>query len=158
MILPATPDLPANLAAFLNTIAGSEGTPNIPGSDNGYRALFGGGVFASYADHPRIRFPLPRLSLVTTAAGRYQLLARYYDAYKHLLGLTDFSPLSQDKIAIRQITECKAMDDITAGRFSAAVAKCAHIWASLPGAGYNQPENKIMTLEQFYTQSGGILA
>lgn len=147
-----------NLAAFLEMIGASEGTTRIPNSDNGYRALVGGGTFPSYAGHPRIRVPIPRLKLTSTAAGKYQLLARYYDAYKHLLGLTDFSPESQDKIAIQQIKECKAISDIEAGNFAAAVDKCKRIWASLPGAGYGQHEQKLAFLQAAYVEAGGIVA
>ncbi len=147
-----------NLKAFLEMIGTSEGTINIPNSDNGYRALVGGGTFASYADHPRIKVSIPRLGLTSTAAGKYQLLARYYDAYKHQLGLTDFSPASQDRVAIQQITECKAIPDIEAGNFAAAVDKCRNIWASLPGAGYGQHEHKLAFLQEAYLKAGGILA
>ena len=58
-----------------------------------------------YADHPRVLVDLPKLKIQSTAAGRYQLLRRYYDAYKKTLGLKDFSPLSQDLIALQQIRE-----------------------------------------------------
>ena len=34
--------------------------------------------------------------LKSTGAGRYQLLSRWWDAYRKQLGLKDFSPKSQD--------------------------------------------------------------
>lgn len=148
----------ANQKAFLDMIAWSEGTSRIAVSDNGYNVLVGGGLFTGYADHPRKLVDLPRLGIKSTAAGRYQLLARYFDAYKKQLGLPDFSPASQDAIALQQIKECKAFDDIAFGDFKDAVAKCAHIWASLPGAGYGQHENKLDNLQAVYVQSGGNLA
>ena len=40
---------------------------------------------------------------------------------------------------------------------AAAVAKVAPIWASLPGAGYAQPERKLPALLASYTQAGGNL-
>jgi len=137
-------------------IAFSEGTSTIKGSDNGYNVIVGGSLFKSYADHPRTLVKL-NAKLSSTAAGRYQLLLRYYIAYKKLLKLKDFSPASQDAIAIQQIRERKALPDIEAGDFDAAVKKCANIWASFPGAGYNQHENKIEKLRAFYVKSGGIL-
>ena len=144
-----------NLKAFLDTLAFSEGTSKL-GHNNGYDVIVGGTFFTSYADHPHKLIKLNE-NLSSTAAGRYQLLARYYDVYKKQLNLPDFSPASQDAIAIQQIKECNAYNDVIAGRFYIAVQKCAHIWASLPGAGYNQHENKIENLKQAYTSYGGSL-
>ena len=145
-----------NLKAFLDTVAYSEGTDNgiQKTNDRGYDVLVGGGLFDSYADHPRKLIVL-RQGLASTAAGRYQLLARYFDAYKKQLDLKDFSPESQDKIAIQQIKECKALDDVEAGYISVALDKCRHIWASLPGAGYGQHENNLQVLLGKYAQYGG---
>lgn len=145
-----------NLRAFLEMISFSEGTSTINKSDNGYNVIVGGSLFDSYADHPR-KLVVINSKLKSTAAGRYQLLSRYFDAYKKQLGLTDFSPASQDKIAIQQIKECGAMKDIAAGNFEVAVTKCARIWASLPGAGYGQHENKMEILLAVYLREGGSL-
>jgi muramidase (phage lysozyme) len=148
-----------NLKAFLDTIAYSEGTDNgiQKTNDRGYDVLVGGGLFDSYADHPRKLIVL-RQGLSSTAAGRYQLLARYFDAYKKQLNLKDFSPASQDAIAIQQIKECKALDDVEAGYIGVALDKCRHIWASLPGAGYGQHENELHVLLDKYKKFGGAIA
>lgn len=148
--------IPPNVAAFLDMIAVSEGTAGK--GDDGYNIIVGGSQFTGYADHPRKMITLPRLNIRSSAAGRYQLLARYYDAYKKSLKLTDFSPESQDKIAIQQIKECRAYDDVVAGRFDVAVRNVKNIWASLPGAGYGQHENKIEHLRTAYLSAGGTLA
>jgi len=149
-------EISKNLSAMLSTIAYSEGTDNgIQKTNNrGYDVLVGGGLFDSYADHPR-KIITVRAGLISTAAGRYQLLARYFDAYKKQLDLPDFSPDSQDKIAIQQIKECKALDDVEAGYIGVAFEKCAHIWASLPGAGYGQHENQLHVLLDKYKKLGG---
>jgi muramidase (phage lysozyme) len=145
-----------NLQAFLDMIAHSEGTVKY-GDRDGYNVIVGGSLFDSYDDHPRKLIRInPKLS--STAAGRYQLLKRYYDAYKTSLGLKDFSPASQDAIAIQQIKECKALPDIEAGNFERAVTLCAHIWASLPGAGYKQNENDMNSLKQVFIACGGLPA
>jgi muramidase (phage lysozyme) len=147
-----------NLVAFLDMIAFSEGTDNGKQSTkfNGYDVLVGGGTFTSFADHPRILVQLnPKLA--STAAGRYQLLARYFDVYKKQLGLKDFSPLSQDLIALQQIKEQRATADIIAGDFVKAISKVKNIWASLPGAGYGQHENKLTDLAAVYQKKGGVL-
>lgn len=149
-----------NVIAFLDTISHSEGT--FGHGDDGYDVLFGGEVFGSYADHPRIKTYETHDNFVkngkkdyTTAAGRYQILARYFDVYKKQLGLKDFGKAAQDAIAIQQIKECRALKDIEAGKFSEAIKKCARIWASLPGAGYGQRENSMKDLQKFYVSRGG---
>lgn len=146
-----------NRGAFLDMIAFSEGTARIPNSDDGYRVIVGGGTFGSYADHPRVLVEV-RPGLKSTAAGRYQLLSRYWDAYRRQLKLTDFSPESQDAVALQQIRERGALDDIDAGRVSEAIAKVKNIWASLPGAGYGQREESYDALVVAYRQAGGMVA
>lgn len=146
-----------NLQAFLSTIAFSEGTDNgrQATKDHGYDVLVGGGLFSSYKDHPRVLVMLPKLGIKSTAAGRYQILARFYDHYKAQLKLPDFSPASQDKIAIQLIKECKAIDDIEAGRIEEALTKCRSRWASLPGAGYGQNEHKMDLLVSVFKEFSG---
>jgi len=148
-----------NVLAFLDMLAVSEGTDDgrQPTKDDGYDVLVGGKLFTSYEDHPNV---LVRLnpSLSSTAAGRYQILYRYWLHYKALLNLPDFGPLSQDRYAIQQFKERRAIPDIQAGRFDEAVSKVRNIWASLPGAGYGQHEQKIERLRDAYVRAGGTLA
>ncbi|NIJ89443.1 muramidase (phage lysozyme) [Xanthomonas campestris] len=146
-----------NVVAFMDMLAWSEGTDNgrQPTKDRGYDVLVGGGLFQGYANHPRVLVPLPKLRISSTAAGRYQLLQRYYDAYRKTLGLSDFSPLSQDKIALQQIRERRALPLIQAGKITEAIAKVSNIWASLPGAGYGQHEHKLDNLLAAYKRAGG---
>lgn len=146
-----------NLSAFLSTIAVSElGQVLFKNSDRGYNVLVGGMLFEGYEDHPRISVYLPKLKIRSTAAGRYQILSKYYDFYKKQLGLKDFSPSSQDAIAIQMIKECTAYSDVNNGKFNIAIIKCNSRWASLPGAGYGQHENHIDYLRQVYVSFGGV--
>lgn len=150
----------SNLDAFLTMIAVSEGTNSI--GDRGYNCVVGSRpqmpiLFGSYADHPRIVVQLSS-ALSSTAAGRYQILKRYYDTYKAQLGLTDFGPASQDAIAIQMIRERNALADIEAGRFDIAIGKVKNIWVSLPGAGYGQHENRLADLRDAFVKAGGQLA
>lgn len=147
-----------NVCAFLDMLAWSEFTSRIAASDDGYNVIVGGQLFSDYSDHPREKVWIPKWKVISTAAGRYQLLARYYDAYKKLLRLNDFTPVNQDLIAIQQIRERRALPDITSGRFDAAAAKCRNIWASLPGAGYGQYEHDLGALRAQYQKAGGLLA
>ena len=143
-------------------IAVSEiGTALLGASDNGYNVIVGSTptkpiLMSSYKDHPR---QLIKLSdkLSSTAAGRYQLLARYWDYYKAFLQLKDYSPESQDAVALQQIRERRALIDINAGQFDSAVQKCNNIWASLPNSQYGQHTNNMSDLKAAYVASGGSL-
>lgn len=150
-----------NVVAFLDMLAWSEiGPALLSVSDDGYNVLQGATANHPYLFDDYSTFPVRPLTAIhtSTAAGRYQLLARYYQPYAQMLVLTDFSPVSQDKIAIQQIRECRALPLIEAGNINAAVQKVAHIWASLPGANYGQRENRMSDLIAAYTNAGGSLA
>jgi muramidase (phage lysozyme) len=128
-------------------------------SDNGYNVLVGSTpakplLFTSYADHPNVYNKVAN----STAAGRYQLLHRFWQPYRDLLVLPDFSPDSQDAVALQQIKERHAIDDIEAGMVANAISKCANIWASLPGAQYGQHENKLSVLLAAFVNAGGTLS
>lgn len=153
-----------NLGAFLDMIAAGEiGKSLLDVSDNGYNVIVGSTpshpiLFGSYKDHPRQRVFLSMLHVYSTAAGRYQILSRYYDAYKKDLRLPDFSPSSQDAIAIQQIKEQGAYGFVRRGDITVAINLCKNIWASLPGAGYGQNEQKEEYLIAEYQKAGGLLA
>lgn len=146
-----------NVVAFLDMLAWSEGTDNGKQRtrDRGYDVLVGGQLFTSYADHPRVLVDLPNLRIQSTAAGRYQLLRRYFDSYRKTLSLRDFSPLSQDLIALQQIRERRALPLIQSGQVVEAIKAVRNIWASLPGAGYGQHEQKLDDLLAAYRAAGG---
>lgn len=144
--------------AFLDMLAWSEGTdkPGQPTKNHGYDVIVGGELFSDFSDHPRKLVTLnPKLK--STAAGRYQLLSRWWDAYRKQLGLKDFSPASQDTVALQQIKERKALSDIDAGNITSAIQKCSNIWASLPGAGYGQFEHKADSLIAKFKEAGGVV-
>lgn len=149
-----------NVCAALDMLAWSEGTDNgrQATADRGYDVVVGGGLFTGYADHPRRLVDLPRLGIKSTAAGRYQLLSRYWDAYRRQLQLRDFGPLSQDLVALQQIRERRALELFQAGRVVEAIDRVRNIWASLPGAGYGQHEQKLQNLIAAYERAGGVVA
>lgn len=150
------------IKAFLDMIAWSElGEELLDLSDDGYNVIVGSTpsrpiLFHDYSDHPR-RLITIRHGLKSSAAGRYQILARNYDAYRGTLRLRHFGPDAQDKIAIKLITECDAIDDIIHGDIKAAISKCASRWASFPGAGYNQHEHKTAPLIEAFKNAGGVV-
>ena len=59
--------------------------------------------------------------LKSTGAGRYQLLSRWWDAYRSEAILKDFSPKSQDAVALQQIKERGALPMIDRGDIRQAI-------------------------------------
>lgn len=153
---PAPGQGETNLCAFLDMIAHAEGTDRY-GDQDGYDVIVGGELFTDFSDHPNKRVWLPAYGIHSTAAGRYQILHRFWKHYQAQLGLPDFGPASQDLYAVQQIRERRAYDDVLAGRISDAIRKCANIWASFPGAGYGQREVAERELIDFYRRRGGRL-
>ena len=95
--------------------------------NHGYDVIVGGELFTDYSDHPRKLVTLnPKLK--STGAGRYQLLSRWWDAYRKQLGLKDFSPKSQDAVALQQIKERGALPMIDRGDIRQAIDRCSNIW------------------------------
>ena len=89
--------------AFLDMLAWSEGTDNgrQKTRNHGYDVIVGGELFTDYSDHPRNPVVTPNPNSNQQGAGRYQLLSRWWDAYRKQLGLKDFSPKSQDAVALQ---------------------------------------------------------
>ncbi|BAP44428.1 endolysin [Pseudomonas sp. StFLB209] len=140
-----------NVLAFLDMLAWSEGTSTIKASDDGYNVLVGGTLFSDYSAHPGMLVDLPRYRIKSSAAGRYQFLARTWNAIVRNYGFKGrFIPEAQDLAAIKLLIECGAMPCIKAGDIKTAIARAAPIWASLPGAGYGQREHKLASLLQIY--------
>ena len=151
-----------NVAAFLDMIARAEG--------GAWNALFGypmaGRTFASFADHPRVRFYEKADEFIhngrrdyTTAAGMYQETATTFDRLSRKLGTQGFAPAVQIAHATELIREQGALSDVRAGRFTEALRKVAPIWASLPENIHKQPGQKtVAQVQAMYTNAGGVLA
>lgn len=145
----------ANVGAFLRVIREGESSQ----TDDAYRMRWGGlgkpvAYFSDFAKHPRI-FERTTGGRVSSAAGAYQIVATTYDLYAPGLGITDFSPASQDAIAIAIIDGEGALGDVMSGRIETAIAKLRDQWTSLPGAA----ENARLTLAHalaVYTKYGGV--
>ena len=140
------------LRAALDTIRMAEGTWQ-GGSDKGYRTMFGGGTFNSFARHPDkvIRSG----SYASAAAGAYQFMPDTWNEVSKKRGLKDFSPESQDLAAIEQLKKRGVYEPLKAGKFTPEVAaKMAPEWASFPtmagGSYYGQPSKKFSELQKFY--------
>lgn len=138
-----------NVQAFLRVIRAGETSQD----DRAYSTMFGGGFFASFVDHPRLKNSAA--GLTSTAAGAYQFLERTWDNLVVKYKFPDFSPASQDLGAVALILGRGALDDVLAGRFDAAIRKCNKEWASLPGSPYGQPTRTMAQAKQTYEAYGG---
>ncbi len=122
----------------------------------GYDVIVGGELFTDYSDHPRKLVTLnPKLK--STGAGRYQLLSRWWDAYRKQLGLKRLLSEKKDAVALQQIKEAWRFTYlIVIDRGDQAIDRCcSNIWASLPGAGYGQFEHKADSLIAKFKEAGG---
>lgn len=145
-----------NVRAFLQMIRYAEGTAG----PDGYRTLFGGGLFASFADHPRVvvTATLAGAPIKSSAAGAYQIIRNTWDMLQATLNLPDFSPASQDAAAVELLRRRGALQLVIDGDIAGAINAARKEWASLPGAGYGQPERKLSDLLSQYQAAGGMYA
>lgn len=139
----------SNVQALLRVIRTAEGTAG----PNGYRTLFGGKLFNSFEDHPRIT--VKASGYTSSAAGAYQFLISSWDETKRVMNLPDFSPASQDLGALGRIAARGALDDVKAGRFESAIKKISREWASMPGSPYGQPVITWERARAIYASAGG---
>jgi muramidase (phage lysozyme) len=113
------------------------------GESSGYDIMYGGGKFASYADHPRQAIPItsgPNVGKTSSAAGRYQFLGSTWDDVAKELGLKDFSPENQDAGAWHLAAKTYAgktgrdlLADLEAGRTQDVASALSGVWTSIPG-------------------------
>ena len=135
-----------------NTIAFGEGTTG----PNGYNTQFTGTQFSGFKDHPRqLR---TGGGYTSDASGKYQFLSTTWDSAAKALGLTDFTPESQEK-AGRFLAQQRGVDPdapiTTIEQFRTVMDKLAPEWASLPTAStgtsyYGQGGKSLDALWQFY--------
>ena len=149
-----------NLAAFLSVIryieadavARSLGVPS-------YNVIAGGDAFTDYSEHPFILNPSRRRPLGTTASGAYQQVVGTWKMARDALGLTDFSPASQDAAAvwILQTKRPRSYSHVLAGNFTQAARELVNEWEAfkkmLAGA---YPITMEMAANH-YTMQGGTL-
>lgn len=131
----------ARVQAFLAVIRRSEGAT--------YNTLVGGKTFSDMSRHPNI---LNR-SLNSTAAGAYQFLIKTWRGLVAKLNLPDFSQHSQDLGAVELLRERGALPYVLNNDFASAVYAARKEWASLPGAGYGQHEQKLSFLQSVYNKA-----
>jgi len=120
-----------NLQKFLDFLGKAEGAD--------YNVIVGGKKFQDFSKHPGV-VGLRTKEGPSTAAGKYQITKTTYDDFAPKLGIKDFSPQSQDRIAIELIRSKGALEDVERGDFRSAIDKLGSTWASLPSSPYTQPK------------------
>jgi muramidase (phage lysozyme) len=148
-----------NVAAFLKAIATAEGGDY----DFKYGALKGRRNdrwrFTDTSTHPG-----PGIDGKTTAAGMYQITRPTWEHHGGKLGLKDFSPRTQDLIAVEILRSLGVIESIKAGEIECVMPKVARTWAALPkGPGQcNQyPPQRYVEFNCFlsaYLAAGGQMA
>jgi muramidase (phage lysozyme) len=141
--------------ALLNTIRFAEGTWK-NGEEVGYRILFGGSLFHSFARHPDRVMVSPRYA--SAAAGAYQFMPDTWNLVTRSLGLVGFHPENQDQGALFLIQRRGALPMADRGELTPELAaRLAPEWASFPTlAGrsyYGQPVKRYQELRAFYERN-----
>lgn len=126
-------ELPAEARGLLDAIAAAE-------SKGSWNTIYGGGTFDDYSAHPRQYVTItsgPNKGKKSSAAGKFQILASTYDEVAPKLGITDFSPESQEKIAWYLANQAygpgltEALRD--PAQYGQIGKKLSGVWTSLPG-------------------------
>lgn len=145
-----------NVAAFLKAIAAAEGG----GYDFRYGALKGRSDdrwrFTDMSTHPG-----PGIGGKSTTAGMYQITRPTWQHHSAKLGLRDFSPRTQDLIAVEILRSLDVIEAIKSGSIAEVMPKVSKIWAALPrgpGQSNQYPKQKYIPFEKFlnvYLEEGG---
>jgi lysozyme len=148
---PAPYALTPERRALLDTLRYAEGTWK-GGSPDGYRVLYGGGLFEGLERHPEVSV---QRRYTSAAAGAYQFLPSTWKAVSRQLGLSSFEPHNQDQAALHLIERRGALrlfDRV--GLTADVMARLAPEWASLParhgGSYYGQPAKSRQELVAFF--------
>lgn len=147
-----------NVKAFLDAIAESEGGNYHAKYGYGWAKGFQTGIwtFTDESTHPGAGY-----GDSITASGRYQINIVTWREYAEKMGLTDFSPHTQDLMAVDILRTLGVIDEIKAGDIPGAMPKVATRWAALPeGPGKAnhyppQPYVKYSTFLASYKSAGG---
>ena len=140
----ADPDIGAKrMTAFLALIRSVE-NKGVSGPQI-YHKSYGGHSFMKMSDHPRKEYRA--WGHKSDAAGAYQIRAATFDDAKRHGIVHDFSPQSQDRVAVWLIQRAGASTYITAGDFHSAYMLLHGTWSALPGG--RAPEISEKDEDQF---------
>lgn len=118
-----------------------------------YDTIVGGRQkISDFTSHPNV-VGLRTAEGPSTAAGKYQITGTTYRTMAPSAGVTDFSPESQDKVALALISQKGAMEHVEAGDFNKAISKLGGVWASLPSSKYTQSKRSQQWVDQALAQA-----
>ena len=96
-------------------------------------------------------------------AGRYQMTIGTWREHKNKVGLDDFSPATQDVLAIEELRSAKALDAVKAGHFDAAVLeidkknkRASGKWESLPSSKASPQYKKSLDIYRQKLRENGV--
>ncbi|HTH58771.1 MAG TPA: glycoside hydrolase family protein [Paraburkholderia sp.] len=146
-----------NVKAFIYSIGDAEG--------GDYNLKYGGikgkindkWAFSNYSTHPGAGYDGH-----TTAAGRYQINIATWREMGEKVGLKDFSPHTQDILAVEILRSIGVIDSVESGDINSALSAASRRWAALPqGKGlpgrYKQPYVTYDVFSSSYTNYGGTI-
>ena len=145
--MPTSYSLDSKVAAMLATIRQFE-------SNDDYTILYGGGHFSDFSQHPDIPVPITMgvyAGDVSTAAGAYQINFPTYNQFAPPLGITDFTPASQDALGAAILQATGAYDYLDADDVQGAFRAASTRWASLPGSNAGQNPQTLANALAVYT-------
>lgn len=144
-----------NVKAFIGAISQAEG--------GDYDLKYGGvkgkkkdpWKFSDFSTHPGVG-----ADGVTTAAGMYQINKKTWKEMGDKMGLADFSPGTQDLLAVEILRTIGVVDKIKDGDIASALSAASNRWAALPqGPGkpgrYKQPFVSYEDFAGSYKKLGG---
>ena len=138
--------------SVLDFIADMEGTSGR--GDQGYNIAFGGSTFNDFSQHPgveRAYLGLDGRRHTSDAAGRYQFLQSTYNDLRDRYGIPDFSPHSQDLMAMALIVDVGGEEALRSGDFPALLEKLNQRWASIPGTTLGRNLHNPQTIAAAYS-------
>ncbi|MEF2547985.1 hypothetical protein VQ045_12515 [Aurantimonas sp. E1-2-R+4] len=92
------------------------------------------------------------------AAGAFQFVERTWNEIAGKLGLTDFSPRSQQVATLAKIDERGALRDVLEGDVEGFVSKTKNEWASLPGSPHGQRTVSMKTIKDAWAGAREVAA
>lgn len=139
-----------NVRALLDVIAEAE--------KGAYNILYGEKTFDDFTKFPGKVPDKTKGEKGSSASGRYQITIGTHKDLSDALGLSDFSPKTQDLMAVHFLDTLGALKALESGRLETAVGLAAKRWNALPlGPGMSnrvggQPYTDYGTIETRYNK------
>jgi muramidase (phage lysozyme) len=136
-----------NVKAFLKLIRYAEHTRE---DDAVYYLLYGGQrTFTDTSEHP-LKEPITAWGRKSTSAGAYQIIHGTWLQAKKQGVAQDFTPASQDRVALWLIRSNSALGYVLEGKVEEAITRLRLQWSSLPGA--SQSKMQMAEAKRLFTK------